>query len=354
MSKGEEKSSAKEKRSSIIDAVSDWIKLLALIVLVAEAVILVAMWQTPHDHSMYPIYPFIMVFLLLIVIVAVIYDRTQERKSKIVSVSVGENALAIDSAKTRAPQTTSDKNSYSNSLLKYSINLPSGNDWSEPKEIGYFEFYNSILVQSELKKKEFKQNLRINNPYGKMLINANILQVCDGEPALIGFDQESSTGAVEHQIKEWLAVLKDENMELPSDEAIQERRNRLLQMEGDGVIAFGAKLNVMTYHKKDIDFDYMSKGLTNLFLTMAMSTAEPIDSLMANDDTILWVTRTKLINALVNEERHSSFYIYRLYQLLDGNGLIYMNTAQWSPQLESSVATWDSLKNSFESFKIKK
>ena len=353
MPKEKEKSPGKEKRSSIIDAVSDWIKLLALIVLVAEAVILVAMWQTPHESSIYPMYPFIMLFLLLIVIVAVIYDRSQERKSTMVSVAVGDKALDIDPTKTRATPNTADKNSYSNSLLGYSINLPSGKGWSEPKEISYIQFVTSILMHQDVNEEQLKAVIISNSPFGKMLLNANILEIQSGESATVGFDNQSTTDAAEHNIALWIEQLATQNT-VPTQEDIDARRAALLEMDGEGSIAFGAKLNVMTFSKEDIDFDYMDKGLPNLFLSMAFGSKEPVDTLVANEDTILWVARTKLNNVLVDEQRHSSFYIYRLYQLFDGDDKVYMSTAQWSPQLESSVATWDSLKNSFESFKIKK
>lgn len=353
MAKDKKKSSGKEKRSSIIDAISDWIKLLALIVLVAEAVILVAMWQTPHDHSMYPIYPFIMVFLLLIVIVALIYDRAQERKSNVVSVAVGDKALAIDPDKARANGSAVDKNSYANSLLGYSIDLPTGKGWSEPKEISYIEYVNSIMIGQNVDEDQLRLVIKTNSPFGKMLLNANILEMQNGDTVSIGFDAESTTDAAEDQIKQWIKLRASQGLDT-TEEEIEMQRKILLQIDGEASIAFAAKLNVMVLKKADMEFDYMDKGLPNLFLSLAMGSQEPLDSLMASEDNIFWVARTKLNNVFIDNQRHSNLYLYRLYQIFDGTDVVYMTMVQWSPQLESSVATWDSLKNSFESFKIKK
>jgi hypothetical protein len=64
-----------EAKSSILNAVSDWIKLLALLALVGEGVILVAMGLAPEESSLRPWYAVMMFLLLVTIVVGVFFDR---------------------------------------------------------------------------------------------------------------------------------------------------------------------------------------------------------------------------------------------------------------------------------------
>lgn len=64
---------------SIVDSVSDWIKLLALIVLVVEAMLVVALAQSPDNSPVKPWYPVIMLGPLLVIIIGIFVDRHFER-----------------------------------------------------------------------------------------------------------------------------------------------------------------------------------------------------------------------------------------------------------------------------------
>ncbi|HEY0736753.1 MAG TPA: hypothetical protein VGD69_17675 [Herpetosiphonaceae bacterium] len=70
-----------ENRSSILDAVSDWIKLLALVVLVAEGILIVAMTQTPDTNEYKVFYPVMIVLLLVIIVIGIFFDRFTQRPS---------------------------------------------------------------------------------------------------------------------------------------------------------------------------------------------------------------------------------------------------------------------------------
>ena len=64
---------------SIVNSVSDWIKLLALIVLVVEAMLVVAMGQAPDGEPVKAWYPVIMLAPLLVIIVGLFVDRYFDR-----------------------------------------------------------------------------------------------------------------------------------------------------------------------------------------------------------------------------------------------------------------------------------
>jgi hypothetical protein len=70
----------KESRVLTLAAVSDWLKLLALIVLVAEVVIPIAMWQTPKESSIRAWYPVFMLLFLVVIVIGVFVDRYFSQK----------------------------------------------------------------------------------------------------------------------------------------------------------------------------------------------------------------------------------------------------------------------------------
>lgn len=69
-----------ENRKGIIDSVSNWLKLLALVVLVAEAVMLTAMSITPDSNPQKNWYPVFMLLFLLVPVVGLFFDRQMERE----------------------------------------------------------------------------------------------------------------------------------------------------------------------------------------------------------------------------------------------------------------------------------
>lgn len=68
-------------RKGIISEISDWLKLLALVVLVAEAAILAAMKLTPTDKAIYGWYPVFMLLFLVVIVVGLFFDRHQQSAS---------------------------------------------------------------------------------------------------------------------------------------------------------------------------------------------------------------------------------------------------------------------------------
>lgn len=68
----------KNSRNSIISEISDWLKLLALVVLVAEAAIIAAMKLTPTDKAIHGWYPVFMLAFLVVIVVGLFFDRYQQ------------------------------------------------------------------------------------------------------------------------------------------------------------------------------------------------------------------------------------------------------------------------------------
>jgi len=75
-------SSDKSTWKGIIDSVSDWLKLLTLICLVANATLATAMALTPNTNPLKSWYPVFMLLFLLVPVIGLFYDRQKERASE--------------------------------------------------------------------------------------------------------------------------------------------------------------------------------------------------------------------------------------------------------------------------------
>jgi hypothetical protein len=340
----------KEERTSIINSISDWLKLLALIVLVAEVVVLAAMLATPSEKPIYIVYPVVMILLLVVVIVAVFFDRYLERKSKELVLKVEDKEVLINTSESFKSNQNEGKGYFQNNLLGYSFFLPKANGWNKPQEISYTEFFSKLLVSKDIDEEKLKSALSV-TPFGNMQFNSKIIEIQYGEDLTIELDDQSTTDSVELQIEKIKEIELSKGNEF-SEEETTELRKKLNQTDGISKLGFAVKMTVMVMDKGDYIESPMKLNLPNIFTGFSLGSPEPIDSLSANEDSILWTVSSKLKNVLIGGNRYNSMHIYRMYHLLENQKNIYLSQVQWSPQSDSAVSTWDSLKKMFESFKI--
>lgn len=78
----------KNSRKGIIAEISDWLKLLALVVLVAEAAIIAAMKLTPTNNAIHAWYPVFMLVFLVVIVAALFFDRHQQSASSSSEMSI--------------------------------------------------------------------------------------------------------------------------------------------------------------------------------------------------------------------------------------------------------------------------
>lgn len=81
-------------RSRILDQISDWLKLLGLVVLVAEAGILTAMGLTPEGNPLHPWYPVFMLLFLAMIVVGLFFDRYLESQRR--AAPLPDSGVAVD------------------------------------------------------------------------------------------------------------------------------------------------------------------------------------------------------------------------------------------------------------------
>lgn len=355
----------KEKRSSILDSVSNWLKLVALIVLVMEAILLLAMTLTPVSEPIFILYPILMFVLVLAVLVALFLDRGQHRKSDIErirattelqkvqqTVRVDDMEISVNTEKSTTKELEKGANTYTDNVLQFSFSKPMGDKWQNPEFIKYADYVRATYF-SDLPDEQLKQLITENSPYGKLFFYSKILNIQYGEMVIIEMDGESSTETVEAYLESMVEKFKKEGAEVKEEE-IKDARKKLNQTENSSKIGFAVDIKIMALDKNIMDIPLMNNSLPNLFLNFGMFIREPIDSMNTDENSILWTTKNKLKNVTIDDEPYKNFSIYRLYRLLKNDDYIYFCSAQWSPQIEGAHFAWDSLKKSFESFKILK
>ncbi len=355
----------KEKRSSILNAISDWLKLVGLVVLVVEALLLLAMALTPVEDPIFKWYPITMILLAILVIVLLFFDRRDERETSIQkihaeatverirqqTVVVASNEVQVDSTSIGA-ELDEGADAYTDSLLGYSFNKPKGDGWNDPERISYGQFIRKLYNQEDLSDEVIKNNANLNSPYGNLMFHSKILEIQYGEDYTVDFNENTTTDMVEYAIAKHVEDLKNSGEEVSEEEIIETRR-QLNQTDVIPSVSFTPNIRIMTMSKDNLDVSFLDTGLPNLFMHLQTTVQESMESLSADEDSILWTTANKLNNVSFQGEDYNAFYIYRLYRLLQSEKYLYLVAAQWSPQLKSAVFAWDSIKKSFESFKVK-
>lgn len=362
---GEESKDTKEKRSSILGSISSWLQLVGLIVLVIEGLLLLAMSMTPADQPIFKWYPITMILLGVFIILALFFDNYFKRKSDIdkiqiegeleikkqQSIKVEDKVIQVDS-KNIGAVLDEGKDDYTNSLFGYSFNKPTGEHWKDPQSLTYPQFIRKLYMNDHLEDEVIESLIGAHTPYGNLMFHCDVLEIQYGEDMSVDFNENTTTDYVEFALGKYIESRKESGKEM-TEEEIQKTRMQMNQTDAIDKIGFTANLRIMTMEKSKLDVSFVDASLPNLFMSLTAATKEPLESIVADDESILWNTANKLRNVSVKGEDYNTFYIYRLYRLVQSEKYIYLCAAQWSPQLESAVFAWESLKTSFESFKVK-
>jgi hypothetical protein len=345
---------AKTNRKGILGAVSDWLKLLALIVLVAEAVILIAMRITPSDNPIYPWYPVFMLLFLVVIVVGVFVDRSGERKT--VTLGSGEQALTVTPRVEKiegGQNLPSSDHLHADTRLKFSVAKPPGKKDLKVEYLDLGTFMLRLGIVPEDKLQETLKGIALQS-FGTMRIHSTNILIPFGQVHSLQFEKDSSTRQIEKYLGRYSEFFQNETGTPMAEEELGDMRMRL--MLGDAEIVRINYQNGFTIHifEKKYTLDtYLPPNLPNIFSFFQTVINEPIDELVANADAILWSTSNYFKRIQVDKEQ-KDFTIFRKYQLLDNDEYIYMVQLQWSPQTPDAVNTWEELKYMMENFKIAK
>ena len=302
---------AEENRSGLLAAISDFLKLLGLVVLVAEAVILAAMGLTPTAHPISAWYPIFMLGFLLVIVVGVFVDRYLGQKSAPTTIGVGDVEVTSDpdrrSVRPKTVEARSIEDYYIDMKNGFSFKRPPSDGWSGPEHLSVFELGKriGIIKDTELTEDAFKQNSSV-VPLGTMMTSSENVVFSYGNPMTVEFTDQTSNAVIDAIIERVKKKFEDEeggNKEDIDEAALVEFRHQLLNPQGINFeqITIVNSFSLMILDKSLAEQSPVQPTLGNIFSQHQAFAREPIDDLVAYDGTMLWGTRSSHTNVLLND-----------------------------------------------------
>ena len=349
----------KKSRTGILGAISDWLKLLALIVLVAEAVIFAAMKMTPKTHSIYDWYPIFLLVFLIPVVVGIFLDRYWQIKQteKIQTLNLEEKSLSVDTSNMTMPSERLQKNitdMYVDSPKGYLFSRPKLQGWSDPVESNSMAEALKAGLLSDIPDGEDPIKFASIMPMGEMFAKSQLVSFKYGEPVLCQLTEDTSTKAADSIIHKMKTLWEKEGEPPPSNEWIKEFRKGMVR-SGVGFkipenFSLQNTFSVTILDKALSQESPITPNLGNVFLLNSKFTNEFVDKIEANESSILWGSRSLATNILVNNEL-KELIVYRLTRLLETNKNFYSLSIVFSPQTNAPIEIWDEMKEMFNSFR---
>jgi len=349
---------ANEGRASVIAAVSDWLKLLALVVLVTEGVIIIAMRMTPESNPLARWYPLFMLLFLVVVVVGVFVDRylqTKLTRPSELTLSLGDKKVTVETSQmTTAPEEIKKyeiQTMYVDSQNGFMFPRPKLPLGSGPQYLNAGESLVKVGLLPNLDTWNVIKEAAALHPLGKMLVETKQVLFAYGDVIECQLTDETSTKVVDNLLKEVLNIAEKEREQL-DDEFIRGLRKQLIQ----GSLT-PERFKIQNSFVVSILDKNLAKGapvkpnLGNVFLTQAKIIGSNVDRIVANDDSIMWGFSETLTNILVNGQLRE-LTIYSLNRLVESKDHLFQLTISFSPQSEDSLGVWDELKDMFNSFRM--
>ncbi|MBD8489933.1 hypothetical protein IFO69_14345 [Echinicola sp. CAU 1574] len=344
----------KEKRASILSEISDWLKLLGLVVLVGEAIIILAMNLTPKDHPMSSWYPVFMLIFLVIIVIGVFIDRYHQRNSDTTKeeIKFGSKVIDIDTHKPpTAPAPENTELNFVDNKLGFSLKRPQLKNWKDPLYLSNKEYLLKLGAIQEEQWPTIEANSSL-MPFGNMLIQSETVMFEYGEPLEINFTDASTTDMIEKYIIRLSEFQKANDGNPLTEEEQQKLRYDLFygQLQVQNMMFSNSFIIQVMDKKKSLD-TLFEPNLPNLYNSIQKTLGEGLDQLVSGKDSILWSSTNSIKNiAISGETQHIS--IYRMNRLFENEKHFYQLQIQWSPQSKAAISIWEELKEMFETFKL--
>jgi len=112
---------------------------------------------------------------------------------------------------------------------------------------------------------------------------------------------------------------------------------------------FQVGLTIQVLEKKFAINSFEKPTLPNILRTIITATQEPIEQLSSSENSILVITKSKLLDIKINE-RKGDFTLFRTYKLIDTQDKIFILQIQWTPESDSAIEVWEELSKMLHSF----
>ena len=350
---------ANESRAGILSAISDWLKLLGLTVLVAEVVILAAMKLTPSDSPLAPWYPVFMLIFLVVVVIGVFVDRILGTRAS------GKRTLALgDAAEARVTIDTSQTVVTQRDLRRYQLEdyyidsqqglafwTPKSEGWSEPEVLSKGDLLVRMGLLPNLDDWDEVKKPSYAVPLGAMLMEASNIILEHGKPLACELTDESSTSVADSVMEKLLSIAKEQGEEM-DQEQITELRKQLVRGGVDVESLNISNCFVATVFDKALaQTSPVAANLGNVFLAHMMTTREAVERLVADSDSVMWGSHQTFTNIRVAGQLRE-LTVYRANLLVDGEDKCFGLSITFSPQTGSPMSVWEELRKMLDSFRV--
>lgn len=340
---------------NILPQISNSIKLLGLIVLALSTLITFVFISTPSKDRNFAIYLYVLFGLLLVVIVGIFIDRQSERKAKKSNektfVLNEKNELEIQKNPIEVEKISSPN--FFDSGCGFKVYHPEKSEWKKPERLTYKELLIKVgLAKNNEEANQMLEIARLSNPFSNLFMSSTNIMFQFGNDIEIEFINESTTQSIEDYLNKAKKYLKETEGKELSEEEIQSQRKELFNGDGStSKIIFPINLNICVLQKKGAENSVKKLNLPNLLMATVGVTGESIEHLSASENSIICITRIKMLNVKVNGTAEN-FTIYRTYKFISSKEQIFILQIQWSPESDSAIEVWNELKKMQDSFTI--
>lgn len=349
----------KDSRLNILSAVSDWLKLLALTVLVAESIIIVAMQITPQSNPIAPWYPLFMLLFLVVVVIGVFVDRYLGRKTPQDELTLrsGDLLVPVNTTNLSIPKEKLDKTNivdldtmFIDSQRGFMFKRPKLPLWKKPEHMKQKELLTKAgLIGEPAKWEELVKFSRI-DPISNMVLQSSVLFWQYGEQKTVKLTDESSTPALDEVIEHVCSLAEEEGKPLNEDQITNFRKSAMGTMRE---IKSQNYFLVSIYNKSlpIMRTSTIKPSLGNVFRYIISLVKKPVENLVANEKSIMWGCINYLTNVLI-DDRLQDFQSHELYFLVENQRFIFSVCVFYSPQISGTAELWIELKDVLTSFKV--
>ncbi|GAA4279078.1 hypothetical protein [Aquimarina mytili] len=239
---------------------------------------------------------------------------------------------------------------YVDEAIGYGLSIPNKKLWTDPQYLNYFEYLSKLGLKGM--EEELKMGLAI-IPFGNMLQNSKHIIFQYGRELDIKYTDTSSTELIDKIIKLANKASLEENQQELDEQTIAEFRVGMFKgdLNMDGSV-FSNAITIAVYEKKYAQSSSLPINLPNFFKAMiGHNLNESIDKLEAFSDSIMWVTKNKLLNLEIDNKR-SNLSIFRANKLVENDEQIFAISVQYAPETDTTIEIWSELKDVFDSFSI--
>jgi len=331
-------------RFNVVSQVSTWLQLLTVVVLVGEATLTYAMYQTPSNDARYILYPILMSLLLFSIIGGFFLEKILESRKKELSVPIGsKTVVTTQEQKEPIPEAQLSRlgdSTYRDSKLGFQFELPKSAGWQPIKSV----FPHEILIQKGILPKEDVEEflkLRAMAPLGKMLAAGSALWLTYGQPVRAKITKETTTAAFE-EILARAEIDEAGRAELRSQALLQMPEAWDLQNE----------FSIVVTEKSLAENDIVKPTLPALLATIILEDIKiNIDNIVADDRAIVFTSSNHYKNVNILGKK-SDLDTYMLIRLTESKNRIYQLQIFFSPQAGQSMHVWDDLRRMADSFRM--